>query len=157
MVRILEKAFSIGEIQAESRQFRCSSNKNTARVLVVDDDEAIRETMGDIFREMGIHTTLARDGFEAIEMVKRAPPDLIIMDLRMPGIDGLQTSKEILSFRPGARIIIVSAYMTSETFTDARHAGVIAVFEQTTRYRNVKGIYHVIEIILRSVYEKIDR
>ncbi len=122
-VRFIEKSIISSGIQEGSHQFRGMSGDCIMNVLVVDDDEGIRETMGDILREMGVHTILAHDGLEAIEIVKREPQDLILMDLRMPGIDGLQTSKRILSIQPGARIILVTAYATEETFTAARHAG----------------------------------
>jgi two-component system response regulator (stage 0 sporulation protein F) len=122
-VMFVEKSIISSDIQEESHQFRGLSGDGIVNVLVVDDDEGIRETMRDILREMGVHTTLARDGFEAIEIAKQEPPDLIMMDLRMPGIDGLQTSKKILSFQPGARIILVTAYATEETSAAARHAG----------------------------------
>jgi CheY-like chemotaxis protein len=93
-------------------------------VLVVDDDVGIRETMRDILVEMGVHATLARDGIEAIEIARHEPLDLIMLDLRMPGIDGLETSKRIRLVQPRARIILVTAYATEETSSAARLAGI---------------------------------
>jgi CheY-like chemotaxis protein len=83
---------------------------NMVNVLVVDDDEGIRETMGDILKEMGAHVMLASDGYIALEITKKEPVDLIMMDMRMPG--------------PKIRIILVTAYATEETFAAARHAGI---------------------------------
>jgi CheY-like chemotaxis protein len=97
---------------------------NMVNVLVVDDDDGIRETMGDILKEMGAHVMLASDGYIAIEITKKEPVDLIMMDLRMPGMDGLQTSMNIRSLQPKMRIILVTAYATEETFSAARHAGI---------------------------------
>ena len=122
-VMLVGKSIVSSGIQEESHQFRGLSGDGIVNVLVVDDDEGIRETMGDILREMGVHVSLARDGLEAIEITKQETTDLIMMDLRMPGIDGLQTSKRILSIQPEARIILVTAYATEETFTAARRAG----------------------------------
>jgi CheY-like chemotaxis protein len=123
-VRSVEKTIISVDNQEGSHRLRAVSGDGIMNVLVVDDDAGIRETMGDILKEMGVHATLARDGYEAIERAKREPVDLIMMDLRMPGIDGLQTSKKIRSFLPGARIVLVTAYATEETLTAAKHAGI---------------------------------
>lgn len=83
------------------------------QVLVVDDDQEI----GYMFQRLlgGPQTvTVARDGYEALERVKAEPYDLIFLDVRLPGMDGVQTLEQIKAIQPDAIVVMMSGYSVEE-------------------------------------------
>src|ERR1700750_2546076 len=66
-----------------------------ARVLVVDDDLTIAEVVGDYLRDAGLETRHAADGQSALTLAEEWPPDLVVLDLMLPGIDGLEVCKRL--------------------------------------------------------------
>src|ERR1700758_4837907 len=64
-----------------------------ARVLVVDDDLTIAEVVGDYLRDAGLETRHAADGQSALSLAQEWPPDLVVLDLMLPGIDGLEVCR----------------------------------------------------------------
>ena len=66
--------------------------KGKARILCIDDEEMIRQTMGDYLTDSGFEIIEAADGREGLEVFQRENPDLILVDLRMPEIDGLDNA-----------------------------------------------------------------
>jgi two-component system, OmpR family, response regulator ResD len=72
-----------------------------ARVLVVDDDLTIGEVVGDYLRDAGLETRHAADGQSALSMVREWPPDLVVLDLMLPGIDGLEVCRQLRAARHG--------------------------------------------------------
>ena len=60
----------------------------TSAVLVIDDDAGIRETLAEYLRAVGYHVDVAGDGVEGLERLSETRPDVILVDLRMPGMDG---------------------------------------------------------------------
>jgi DNA-binding NarL/FixJ family response regulator len=81
------------------------------RVLVVDDQDAIREAMAEMLIELGMAVVgTARDGGQAVDLADTSEADVVLMDLRMPGVDGLEATRLIKERRPLTQIIIYSAY-----------------------------------------------
>lgn len=83
-----------------------------AKILIVDDEENIRFLYEQELIDEGYETVLARDGKECLEMVKNESPDLIILDIRMPRMDGLEAIGKIIEIDKKIPIIINSAYST---------------------------------------------
>ena len=77
------------------------------RVLVVDDSEELRRFMVLVLERAGIAAESASDGEEALERAAVAPPDVLVTDFRLPGIDGLETSRRLREMC-GARVVLVS-------------------------------------------------
>ncbi len=96
-------------------------------VLVVDDDPGNLETMTDILNEMNFKVSTASDGYQAIEMMKRGSFDAVMMDLRMPGIDGIETLRRIKVTKPDAKVILMTAYASEATVLAARREGASTV------------------------------
>ncbi|GAB4529806.1 MAG: hypothetical protein OHK0046_49980 [Anaerolineae bacterium] len=67
----------------------------SARIMVVDDEWLIRELMENVLRLNGYEVMLAHNGEQALKMAQDTPPDLILLDLRMPGMDGYDVAREI--------------------------------------------------------------
>lgn len=84
------------------------------RILVVDDDQDFRESIQMVLIEEGHETMAAADGMEAVGVYAEARPDLVLLDYRMPGIDGYETFERIIKADPDARVIITSAYAIDE-------------------------------------------
>jgi len=80
--------------------------------LIVDDHEVVREGLRlSLSRASHIRVVgEASDGASAIELVERRKPDVVIMDVRMPGMDGLEATKEILKFAPDTAVLIFTAF-----------------------------------------------
>jgi DNA-binding NtrC family response regulator len=79
-----------------------------ARVLVVDDEEEIRSAMARALQRAGHEALEAANGSEGLELLKAQPVDLVITDLVMPEMEGMQFIRELAQLRPGTRVIAVS-------------------------------------------------
>jgi two-component system chemotaxis response regulator CheY len=100
----------------ESEDFRPS-------VLIVDDEPATVEVLRDILEDGGYETREAHNGDEALRVYRTTQPDAVIMDLRMPVMDGLTALGEIRRFDPDARVAILSAMCTKDAVNNAIRAG----------------------------------
>ncbi|HPA47125.1 MAG TPA: response regulator [bacterium] len=81
-----------------------------AQLLVVEDERSLRELYQLELESEGHEILLAKDGIEAVELVEKSPPDLIIMDIRMPRMDGLEAMGKILDRYKKIPVIINTAY-----------------------------------------------
>jgi DNA-binding NtrC family response regulator len=82
--------------------------KMSKKLLIVDDDPATRGMMGGFFREKGYIVSLAKNGEEAMHLIKEKPIDLIISDYQMPGMDGGELARWIYEFRPSLPVILIT-------------------------------------------------
>ncbi len=79
-------------------------------ILVIDDDAAVRGSFQLVLEEVGVDVRVAEDGFVGVELAKARRPDLIFLDLKMPGIDGVETMRRLLEFDSTLNIYIVTAF-----------------------------------------------
>jgi two-component system, response regulator, stage 0 sporulation protein F len=79
-------------------------------ILVVDDDEAIRSLLQEELEEEGYKVLIATNARDALKMVAAEPLDLVILDIRMPGMDGLEALPRILGIKEGLPVIMNTAY-----------------------------------------------
>lgn len=96
-------------------------------VLVVDDLKSIRLTLGGILEDEGYDVVLAEDGYKAIEAAKQTTFDLVFMDIKMPGINGVQTFREIKKINPEAVVIMMTAYSVESLVRQALGEGAYGV------------------------------
>jgi CheY-like chemotaxis protein len=92
-------------------------------ILLVDDDADVCENMSDILSELGYRVDAAHDGCTALELVRRQPYDVALLDLKMPGMDGLSLYHEIKKLRAGTVALLVTAYAGGATADEALAAG----------------------------------
>jgi len=92
-------------------------------VLVVDDEQDTCANLADIFTDLGYEVDVAYDGPSALELVKQKTYDIALLDLKMPGMDGLELFKRIKQISHGTVAIVVTAYATSETARKILAAG----------------------------------
>jgi DNA-binding response OmpR family regulator len=95
----------------------------TPSVLVVDDEVDICENLRDILTDLGYEVDTASNGLRALELVKAKPYDVALLDLRMPGMDGLELYRRIKALRAGTVAMIVTAYATDAATQEALGAG----------------------------------
>ena len=100
--------------------------KKTERVLVVDDEANMRRTLADILRNEGYEVTTAATGAEAVQRCSEAAYDIVLMDVRMPGIDGVEAFRRIRRHQEGVRVILMSAYGLEDLKQAALDEGAIA-------------------------------
>ncbi len=98
-------------------------NKKAKRILVVDDKKNIRLLLNELLSSMGYRVLQAEDGKEAMGLVEVGPIDLVITDLKMPGMDGIQLTRAIRRIRPDLPIIVYSAHRFIDTAPVALKAG----------------------------------
>jgi two-component system response regulator HydG len=96
-------------------------------VLVVDDLRSIRLTLGGILEDEGYNVVLAENGYQAIEAAKQTHFDFIFIDIKMPGINGVQTFREIKKINPEAVVIMMTAYSVEDLVREALEEGAYAV------------------------------
>ena len=97
------------------------------RVIVVDDDDGIRQALRDLLTEEGVEVLgEASDGQGAIEMARDLKPDVVLMDLRMPGLSGSEATSLIRGEQPHIQVIILSAYDDPALNKSAEEAGAYA-------------------------------
>jgi two-component system response regulator HydG len=93
------------------------------RILVVDDEVDTCANLSDILSELGYQVDVAYDGPSALELVRRTAYDVALLDLKMPGMDGLELYRRIKELRAGTVAIVVTAYASSHTAQEALSAG----------------------------------
>jgi two-component system, NarL family, invasion response regulator UvrY len=95
------------------------------RVMVVDDTEHVREMLATMLELDGFDVvSKASGGGEAIKEVEASAPNVIVMDYKMPGMDGLEATRRVRELAPGIPVILYTAYLDSELEARARDAGV---------------------------------
>jgi two-component system response regulator AtoC len=97
--------------------------KEKARILVVDDEEIVRDSLAGWLLEDGYSVETAPDGKVAIERIRTEPWTVLLVDLKMPGIDGLQVLEETRKCQPETSVIIMTAYATVDTAVQAMKLG----------------------------------
>jgi two-component system response regulator PilR (NtrC family) len=93
------------------------------RLLVVDDEQSMREWLTIALSQDGFEVESAGSGEDALKVLERTPIDLALVDLRMPGLDGLETLRRIKQLEESVSVVIMTAYATAETAVQALKEG----------------------------------
>lgn len=123
------RRFARQEVERFARErgipFAGTQGSGAARTLVVDDDPQVRSLLCDFLSTHGVETEIAGDGFEAGFKVATFHPTVVLLDLRMPGMDGLEVCRRIKAdpSTRATRVVFLSGYMNTETREAMRVAG----------------------------------
>jgi len=99
-----------GEVKRTDLGFTEEEAKTKLKILVVDDDENIREVLSDLLLLEGHEILLAEDGEQALLIFEEILPDVVITDLGMPGISGWEVARRIKSIDPSKKVIVISGW-----------------------------------------------
>jgi len=119
--------------------------ENKVKILVVDDDAGIRETMKDILTWMDIHVITACNGYEATDIASKNDFDFGLIDLRMPGIDGIETFKRIKRIKPNFKAFLLTAFVEDVQMKEAIKAGISSVYEKPVSITNLIAAFDKLE------------
>jgi CheY-like chemotaxis protein len=111
-----------------------------AAILVVDDDVDTTRNLSDILGDLGYRVTTAHDGPTALKLLERQPFDVALLDLKMPGMDGLTLYREIKERRADTVAIIVTAYAGGGTADEALAAGAWHVLAKPIDFPKLLGL-----------------
>lgn len=120
-------------------------------VLIVDDEKNIRLTLSQSLESLELETDTAVNGEEALAKLKEKDYGLILLDLRMPGMDGMEVLRQLREIRPDIRVIIITAYGTIESAVDAMKLGAVDFIQKPFAPKEIRGL--VSQVIDR---EKLD-
>jgi nitrogen regulation protein NR(I) len=108
-------------------------------VLIVDDDKSIRYSLKRMM-EGSYEVLTAQNGEEALDQIKKDPPDLVVMDIKMPGRNGIEVLKEMKSIDPKSLVILMTAYGTTETAIEAMKHGAFDYILKPFSIPQMKGL-----------------
>jgi CheY-like chemotaxis protein len=108
-------------------------------ILIVDDSARVRETIKSILDSPGVQYTECDDGAKALELYREIRPAWVLMDIMMPGLNGIQTAQNIIAEYPDARIAIVTNFDDKEFRAAAKEAGarIYVLKEELIKLREV--------------------
>jgi len=96
-----------------------------AKLLIVDDESDIREFARNFFKKRKIEVFVASGGRQALDLIAQENPDLILLDVRMEEMTGIQVLRELRQTKPSVKVIMVSGVEDEETIKEANALGVI--------------------------------
>jgi len=100
------------------------------KILVVDDEAIVRESLGDWLKDVGYRVFTAENGHKALEVIEKEKPGIMIADLVMPGMDGIELMKRAKAQQPGIEVIIITAYASIPTAITAMKEGAYDYIEK---------------------------
>lgn len=112
------------------------------KILVVDDEPDTCANLADILTDLGFHVDTACDGESALSLVRKRPYDVALLDLKMPGMDGLELYKRIKQLRAGTVAMIVTAYASDRTAQEALDAGAWRIVPKPV---DLQGLFRLVE------------
>ncbi|UCF20623.1 MAG: sigma-54-dependent Fis family transcriptional regulator [Gemmatimonadota bacterium] len=117
------------------------------KILIVDDELSVRQSLQEWFREDGFQVETAADGNAALKMMDAGPFDIIVVDLKMPGMDGITLQKRVRELDKSAAIIILTAFASVETAVEALKLG---AYDYVTKPVDPDDLSNLVRNILRE-------
>ena len=109
-------------------------------VLIVDDEKNIRLTLSQSLESLELETDTAVNGEEALAKLKEKDYGLVLLDLRLPGMDGMEVLRRLREIRPDIRVIIITAYGTIESAVDAMKLGAVDFIQKPFSPKEIRGL-----------------
>ena len=100
------------------------------RVLIVDDEKNIVSSLQEILNDEGYEIVTAEDGLDALEMIQSEPPDLVLLDIWIPGMDGIEVLQAIKTYHPEIEVLVMSGHGTIDTAVKATKLGACDFIEK---------------------------
>jgi DNA-binding NtrC family response regulator len=123
--------------------------KDNVRVLVVDDEEGMRMTLAANLELEGYEVIEAKDGYEAIDLIQREPFSVVVTDIRMPGINGLDTYRAIKKLRPEVAVVMMTAFALERLVDEGIQEGVFTVLSKPF------SVEHLLKVVERAARKRV--
>ncbi len=118
----------------------CENAHSVAQILIVEDDEEMRSLLKEVLEEEGFETACARNGADALREIVKKPFDLIVTDIGMPGLTGLDILPEMKKLRPGASIIVMTSFANEEVYRRSLEKGASGYLEKPIHIKKLKAL-----------------
>jgi DNA-binding NtrC family response regulator len=126
------------------------NGKTTIRILLVDDEEEFVTTLSERMEMRGFDASVAFDGQKAMETLKTRVPDVMVLDLRMPGIDGMEVLERVKKTNPEAQVIILTGHGSYKDEEQARRLGAFDYLQKPV------GVDTLVKSIQKAYQQKIE-
>ncbi len=136
-------------VEADEKNSSERKYSHIPKILVVDDEEVLRKMLMDLFQEEGFNVEIASGGFEAIGKINSNHFDLVITDIMMPEVDGMQVLKKVKKADPDTDVIVMTGYASVDSAVQSMRLGAI---DYITKPFNIE---HIKIIINRSVERRV--
>ncbi len=121
-------------------------SEEKGRILIADDEETARNSLGQILTDDGYQVTLAADGKEALRLVAQEAPDILLTDLRMPGMDGQEVLSRVRQGYPDVAVVVMTAHGTIRSAVRSLRDG---AEDYLTKPIEVEELEHLLERLLK--------
>lgn len=125
---------------------------NIRKILIVDDEKNIRMTVSQALADLKVKTDTAVNGEEALAKLKDLDFGLVLLDLRMPGMDGIDVLARLRKDRPDIRVVIITAYGTVDSAVDAMKLGAVDFIQKPFTPKEIRTL--VLALIERETLNK---
>lgn len=125
-----------------------AKTKRPVRLLVVDDEPIVGKRLRQVFGKMGLEVEIFTSAAPALAAMGERPFDVVVTDLKMEGMDGMEVLNRVTKINPETRVIIITGYAQQETANEAFRKGVFDFLAKPFRLDELK------QIVLRALREK---
>ncbi len=116
-----------------------------SKVLVVDDEAEVRKLFGDFLEHRGYRVLMAKEGAEALRILREESPELVLLDIRMPEMDGLEVLSRIKAMRPETAVVMISGYATLEIAKESLEKGAYDYISKPVELGHLEDLILMIE------------
>ena len=120
------------------------SQEKSTTILVVDDDERVRSLLSETLEEKGRRVFTAASGSDALAVVTSTHVNLVLLDLAMPGMDGVETFRQIRRTQPDLPVVIITAYPDSDLMARAMEIGPFTILQKPVDIHQLRKIAQLI-------------
>jgi DNA-binding NtrC family response regulator len=114
----------------------------TEKVLLVDDEEEFVETLAERMRSRGMEVATSTSGGDALDLIDREPYDVVVLDLQMPGMDGLEALARIKRRNPDIQVVLLTGHATVEKSVEAIKRGALEFLEKPIDLATLSEVIH---------------
>jgi len=130
--------------------------KNRFKILLVDDEKEFVESLSERLELRNLDADIAYDGEQALQAVKEGDPDVMVLDLRMPGIDGIDVLRRVRKSHPDLQVIILTGHGTDKDAEQARQLGAFEYLQKPVDIDHLVGTLHQAWDKVKQLKESVD-
>ena len=117
-------------------------HNHMARILIIEDDEEMRSLLEDFLKDEGYEADSADNGSEAFGRLAQEPFDLVITDIRMPGLTGLDILSSVKKFQPKLPVIVITSFGGEEVYRRSMARGADGYLEKPIHFHKLRTLIH---------------